>query len=195
MNQSDDFEDDDPMKHWPIDWASADLRLDRWYVVPGNPEGHTSEGAWTISPDPQRPGWATDSGCAGYGMPRAVAEDVVRRLNATAKGASLIQRLLASEPELPPEIEDMTMIYPTDDQDDPIPWDFHVRLAKNGDWYVGTAPSKAKPLRWVRITTSGSRCPGVAPAIAEAFKVMGRMFFVSEVGQRYLDELREGRHG
>lgn len=69
----------------PVDWADGDLCLGRWYAVPGNPEGETSSGGWTISPDPNRPGWATNGGRDGCGMPRAVAEDLARRLNATAE--------------------------------------------------------------------------------------------------------------
>lgn len=104
-----------------------------------------------------------------------------------------MRRLMAGEPTLPPEIEDMTMIYPTDDADDRIPWEMHIRFARNGDWYVATSPKGAQPLRWVRVTTSGSRCPGVAPAIADAFRAMGRTFFASKVGQQYLAEIRKGR--
>jgi hypothetical protein len=53
-----------------------------WFAVPGNPGGHTSADSWTLSPDPKIPGWSTDAGCGGYGMPREVAEALAQRLSA-----------------------------------------------------------------------------------------------------------------
>jgi hypothetical protein len=39
---------------------------------------------WTLSRDPDAPGWETDKATAGYGMPRHVAESIVTILNAAA---------------------------------------------------------------------------------------------------------------
>lgn len=174
----------------PVYWSTEDRVAGPWYAVPG--DSGRPNGAWTISPRPDRPGWETDGGNESYGLPRAVAEDLARRLVATDPGASMVKRLLAAEPTLPPEIEDMTMVYTDDERaaDDMDALGLHVRLARNGDWYVATGPRQAVPSRWVRVTTSGSRVPGVAPAIAEAFRAMGRTFFASDVGRRFLAKLR-----
>ena len=48
------------------------------YPVPGSDEGGDD---WTVSPDPDRPGWETDSRVPGYSIPRHVAEEICRRYN------------------------------------------------------------------------------------------------------------------
>lgn len=65
-----------------IDWDEHPLPAE-WFAVPGNPGGHTGVEAWTLSPAPNVPGWSTDCGCSGYGLPREIAEGLAKRLNAT----------------------------------------------------------------------------------------------------------------
>lgn len=36
---------------------------------------------WTLSGDPTVPGWCTDSGIGGYGLPKAVAEVIAAKYN------------------------------------------------------------------------------------------------------------------
>lgn len=46
------------------------------------------EPIWTISRDPDDPGWETDCGCRGYGLLKADAEFLARCANAAiAQGA------------------------------------------------------------------------------------------------------------
>lgn len=60
----------------PIDWDEEhDLRT--WYAV------QTGRETWTISPRPDQPGWNTDCGILGYGLPERVAKEIVARLNRT----------------------------------------------------------------------------------------------------------------
>jgi hypothetical protein len=69
------------MEDYPgqIDWNEHPSPA-KWFAVPGNPSGHTSSDSWTLSPDPNVPGWSTDAGCGGYGLPREVAEALAQRL-------------------------------------------------------------------------------------------------------------------
>ena len=49
----------------------------KWYVVcdgfcsePDEPDN----AVWTVSLDPEHPGWTTDSGCSGYGLTKNLAQ-------------------------------------------------------------------------------------------------------------------------
>lgn len=58
---------------------------DRWFVVPGaddrlDPEAET----WTVSLNPDKPGWETDMGCPGYGLTKALAEELAEAANFSA---------------------------------------------------------------------------------------------------------------
>lgn len=67
--------------------------------------------------------------------------------------------------------------YRTDDRDLPEE-DQRVLVifpGGNGDWYVQVAPLHGRTMDGVRICTSGgaaSHCPGLAPAIAKAYRAM-----------------------
>lgn len=55
----------------------------KWHVVVDKyctdpePEDHV----WTVSRDPNETGWTTDSGCNGYGLPKADAEELANSAN------------------------------------------------------------------------------------------------------------------
>ncbi|MFP3637887.1 hypothetical protein [Paraburkholderia sp. SIMBA_054] len=68
-------------------------------------------------------------------------------------------------------------VYLTDDRD--LPEDEQRTLVifqgGNCDWYVQVAPKHGRTFEGVRISTSGgaqTQCPGLGPAIAEAFRAM-----------------------
>lgn len=46
-------------------------------IRPDNKE----DNIYTVSPNPNEPGWNTDSSYPGYGLPKFVAEEIVRRWN------------------------------------------------------------------------------------------------------------------
>lgn len=62
--------------HIPVRWAQDPEMPNRWYAI------QVDGGSWTISPDPERPGWQTDGGLDGYGLPEAIAKGVCAVLNA-----------------------------------------------------------------------------------------------------------------
>ena len=49
---------------------------DEWAIDP-SPE----DSIWTLSKDPSKPGWNTDSGCRGYGLKKADAEELAFTAN------------------------------------------------------------------------------------------------------------------
>jgi hypothetical protein len=68
-------------------------------------------------------------------------------------------------------------VYLTDDRD--LPEDELRTLVifpgGNGDWYVQVAPKHGRAVEGVRLCTSGGasvHCPGLGPAIAEAYRAM-----------------------
>ncbi|WP_258570046.1 hypothetical protein [Burkholderia sp. MBR-1] len=68
-------------------------------------------------------------------------------------------------------------MYVTDDRD--LPEDEQRALVifpgGNGDWYVQVAPKHGRTVEGVRICTSGgasTQCPGLGPAIADAYRAM-----------------------
>jgi hypothetical protein len=71
----------------------------------------------------------------------------------------------------------VTAMYLTDDRDLPESEQRSLVIfpGGNGDWYVQVAPKRGRTLEAVRICTSGgaqTQCPGLGPAIAEAFRAM-----------------------
>lgn len=58
---------------------------ERLYVTHGRwfEEGHPNPEyeIWTLSAIPNEPGWETDSGCSGYGLTKALADEIARRYN------------------------------------------------------------------------------------------------------------------
>lgn len=68
--------------------------------------------------------------------------------------------------------------YLTDDRDYKRRNELVITCGGNGDWYVAVVPEGEGTVgRGVRICTSGgasSRCPGLAPAIADAFRAIVR---------------------
>jgi hypothetical protein len=70
------------------------------------------------------------------------------------------------------------MRYLTDDRDYKDRNELVITQGGNGDWYVATVPEgHGAAGRGVRICTSGgasTRCPGLAPAIANAFRAIAK---------------------
>jgi len=46
---------------------------------------------WTVSPDPQRPGWETDCGCPGYGISRQAAEYLAKSTRLMARVSEIVE--------------------------------------------------------------------------------------------------------
>lgn len=66
--------------------AVANDRKPRVYVVAYRADLNPDDAVWTLSDDPSRPGWETDSGWPGYGLTKAVAEAYAAAINAAAEG-------------------------------------------------------------------------------------------------------------
>lgn len=78
---------------WPKVSDEMKYRIDGWpptpppklYIVEAeNGLERDNQGAcnvWTVSPDPDHTGWETDNGVEGYGLPKHIAEEIVRRWN------------------------------------------------------------------------------------------------------------------
>ncbi len=70
------------------------------------------------------------------------------------------------------------MRYLTDDRDEEKRNELVITWGDNGDWYIATAPEGQGTVgKGVRICTSGgasSRCPGLGPAIADAFRAIAK---------------------
>ena len=62
----------------PVDWPSN--FDDVLYVYP-DPEKFPDEQCYTLTCTQGRPGWRTDMGCPGYGLPKQVAVQIVARSN------------------------------------------------------------------------------------------------------------------
>ena len=56
--------------------------LDRLYVVASEDDADPEESVWTLSNDPERTGWETDSGFSGYGLPKSLAMAIASAWNA-----------------------------------------------------------------------------------------------------------------
>ena len=57
----------------------------RYYVTVSNMREHPDDDyapVWTLSLDPTRTGWITDSGCNGYGMVKREADFIAKCVNA-----------------------------------------------------------------------------------------------------------------
>lgn len=58
----------------------------RWYVTTAHPESVGEEDdVWTLSHDPKKEGWSTDSSCDGYGLTFADATELADAANAVWK--------------------------------------------------------------------------------------------------------------
>lgn len=55
--------------------------MNRVYAVCDDAHDPDTDHCWTISEHPRRTGWETDSGCDGYGLTKAIAEEYVRAIN------------------------------------------------------------------------------------------------------------------
>lgn len=66
-----------------VEWDEGDPMPEKWFAVPGS--DRCDDCAWTISPCSSLPGWNTDGGYEGYGLPKAIALELVARLNAKAE--------------------------------------------------------------------------------------------------------------
>lgn len=58
-----------------------------WYVVVDDycSDPHPDELVWTVSKDPKKTGWNTDSGYPGYALTRADAEELAYAANKLAR--------------------------------------------------------------------------------------------------------------
>ena len=55
---------------------------DRWYVVASNHSNlDPDRQIWTVSRNPNLPGWETDMGCDGYGLTKAEADFLAQAAN------------------------------------------------------------------------------------------------------------------
>ena len=54
---------------------------DKLYVVAVEASDYAEKDIWTVSAYPDLPGWETDGGFDGYGLPKALAEEIARRYN------------------------------------------------------------------------------------------------------------------
>jgi len=65
--------------------------MPRWYVVRSNlasqndDEPYEERQIWTISKDPERCGWETDSGYDGYGLTKKDADELANAANKLAE--------------------------------------------------------------------------------------------------------------
>ena len=56
--------------------------MNKWYVVADAGEhAHPDKDIWTISHHPKDTGWETDSGCDGYGLRKAEAQELADAAN------------------------------------------------------------------------------------------------------------------
>ncbi len=68
--------------------AYLDALPNRWYVVADTTDETEKErwvkerDVWTLSHDPRKPGWSTDSGCSGYGLSFEDATELADAANA-----------------------------------------------------------------------------------------------------------------
>ena len=80
--------------------------------------------------------------------------------------------------------------YLTDDRDHKKRNELVISYGNNGDWYVAVVPEGEGTLgRGVRLCTSGgasSKAPGLAPAIADAFRAIARAIDGNGVTKIYL---------
>jgi len=62
------------------------MNAPRWYVVRDEDCSYDIDDpkpeVWTLSLDPKEPGWDTDSGYPGYGLTKALAEELANAANA-----------------------------------------------------------------------------------------------------------------
>lgn len=73
--------------------------------------------------------------------------------------------------------DDTRAMYLTDDRDLPVDQQRMLVIFQggNGDWYVQVARAHGRAIEGVRICTSGgasTQCPGLGPAIADAYRAM-----------------------
>ena len=80
-----------------------------WYAVTWRDGLHrvyeADDKVWTISEDPENPGWETDGGCYGYGITRALAERIARLLNEDDE--RLAKPFVRVNPKDPPTVLDV----------------------------------------------------------------------------------------
>lgn len=63
--------------------------------------------------------------------------------------------------------------YLTDDADISDPMELELFMGGNGDWYMSVLPKGDRLTRHcVRVTTSGSKCPGAAVALARLYRAL-----------------------
>ena len=54
---------------------------EKLYVTANQADADPEETVWTLSADPREDGWNTDGGYGGYGLTRALADEIARRYN------------------------------------------------------------------------------------------------------------------
>jgi hypothetical protein len=61
-----------------------------WYVVTARRDAAPEDDVWTVSMMEGVTGWETDSGCLRYGLPKNVAEYLVRLANAAEERGDFV---------------------------------------------------------------------------------------------------------
>jgi hypothetical protein len=56
---------------------------ERWYVVAHRVDADPDDSVWTLSNDPNEPGWDTARGLSGYGMLKSTAQWLCDAANET----------------------------------------------------------------------------------------------------------------
>lgn len=64
-----------------VDYDEKEIEITKVYVVREEWEGNEDRDIYTISPYPDQLGWETDSGCDGYGLPKAIADAYAQAIN------------------------------------------------------------------------------------------------------------------
>lgn len=77
---------EDPYLHCGeiVEWDDYAEWPKQWHVVADPTATTGAADVWTLSPDPVIPGWSTDAGVSGYGLPKRIAEGIAERLNRLA---------------------------------------------------------------------------------------------------------------
>jgi hypothetical protein len=57
------------------------IEVRRFYAIAEQDYADPERRCWTVSEDPEWPGWGTDSGCAGYGLTKAQAQFLAEAAN------------------------------------------------------------------------------------------------------------------
>ena len=67
----------------------------RWYVVVDDncTDPQPDNAVWTVSRNPNKPGWETDSGFDGYGLTKDEAEELANALNEMVRLRAALEKI------------------------------------------------------------------------------------------------------